>query len=142
MKAGVTSILSENVISRMPVTVSMITDTISGATSSLTVMVLPRDNSIGLPKVSTTAELDMSNRGDAIAATERLWISVNSMEMTAESASVLSVAPASETDCPESWMVSPDRSTVLAGVVSTVSINVISKIPVSSFRAADVSTGP
>ena len=142
MRAGVTSILSENVIVRMLPSPSKAADTTPGAASSFTVTVLPNDCSIGLPSVPVTAESATSNRGDAMAATERPWPSVSSMEITVESASVPSVAPASETDCPEPRMVNPDRSAMPAGVTSTALANSISKMPVPSSKTADVSSGP
>ena len=108
---------------------------------SFMVMVLPDDGPIGLPEMSVTAEPDMSSCGDAMAATELRWSPVSSMEITAESDSVFSVAPVSGTDCPESRMVSPDRSTMLAGVTSIAFENSISKTPVPSSRAADASSG-
>ena len=142
MLAGVTSILSENVIVRMLPSPSKTADTTSGAASSFTVMALPGDRSIGLPSVPVTAESATSNRGDAMAATERPWLSVSSTDIAAESASVPKVAPASETDCPESRMVSPDRSTMPAGVTSTAPENSILKMPSPSSKTADVNTGP
>ena len=110
--------------------------------SSVTVMVLSDVDSIRSPEVSVTAAPDMSSRGDVIAATERRWSSFISMEITAESATVFSVAPVRVIDCPESWMTSPDRSTMLTGVTSTALENSTLKIPVPSSKEADVSNGP
>ena len=142
MKAGVTSTLSENVISRIPVSSFKVTDTTSGATLSVMAMILSDVESIGLPEVSVTAEPDMSSRGDAMVATERPWSSVSSMESTAESVSVISAAPVSETDCPKSPTVILERSIKCEGVTSTVSENTVSRMPVPSSKVAEVSTGP